>query len=671
MSSNLFSFLLGCLCFINFKVHAQDQVTADSLAKIYNEQHLNDSSRLELLRKLSFNEVKDYNLALKYAEELITLAEHEHNDKYLFHGYFQKGHKFRLLGNYDEALEAYFTSAEIAKRSGSLAREGSAYSTIAGVYSLTGNHENAMLYHRKAIVAFKDAKDSATLASIILNAGEAFRLNKDHDSALLYFQEAEKIFDIKNVVLGKAYALGNIGMIYADQGNYAAAKKNFQTAIPILNAAKDYYPVCVYLTSLSDISLEEGDAQSALDYATESLRLAQEHDLTEQISDANLKLSALYEKAGKFPEALRYFKSHITFKDSINDKASEQKMFNLRTKFEVSQEQDKLLDMKRKRNLNRLMLFIALGVLLVIMFLVFKLLKNNRQKHKAYTLVTKEKAITEKQRDQTNKALEELKRTQAHLIQAEKMASLGELTAGIAHEIQNPLNFVNNFAEVNSELIAELIEAHGKGNMQDLGVLLKEILDNEKKISQHGKRAEAIVKGMLEHSRTGTPEKRLTNINRLTDEYFRLAYLGLRAKDKSFTAVTQTDFDPDAGKINIMPQEIGRVILNLSNNAFHAVSARSRESTDNYSPTVIARTKRTGGQLLIVIKDNGAGISSANKEKIFQPFFTTKGPGIGTGLGLSISYDIVKAHGGELTFESEPGTGTEFTITLPRDADSS
>jgi signal transduction histidine kinase len=640
---------------------------ADSLARIYQHNQLRDTARLELLRKLSFNEVTDYNLALRYAEELILLSEKEANDKYLFHGYFQKGNKYRILGNYDQALEAYFKSADIAKRSGSPGREGSAYSTIASIYSLAGNHENSTLYHRKAVAALKDAKDSVALASIILNAGEAFRLHKDYDSALVYFREAEKIFEVKEKPEGKAYALGNIGMIYTDRGNYETAKTNFNEAIKILESAGDYYPVCAYLISLSYISLEEGDAQGALDYAHESLRLAQQHKLLEQISDANLQLSSLYETAGKFPEALIFYKNYIVFKDSLNDRASDQKMANLRTNFEVSQEQEKVLEMKKKRNLNRLLLFISLGILLVITVLVLKLLKNNRQKQKAFTLIRKEKEMTEEQRDQTNKALQELKRAQAHLIQSEKMASLGELMAGIAHEIQNPLNFVNNFSEINTELITELQEENNKENPEAVRVLSEEIFSNEKKINQHGKRADAIVKGMLEHSRTGAPEKRSTNINRLADEYFRLAYLGLRAKDKSFSATTNTDFDPDAGKINIVPQEIGRVILNISNNAFHAVAARSKEAPDDYTPAVTVSTKKTNDQLQIVVKDNGAGIPVTTKEKIFQPFFTTKGPGVGTGLGLSISYDIVKAHGGEISFQSEQGNGSEFTITLPLD----
>ena len=272
------------------------------------------------------------------------------------------------------------------------------------------------------------------------------------------------------------------------------------------------------------------------------------------------------------------------------------------------------------------------------------------------------------------KAYTELKATQAQLIQSEKMASLGELTAGIAHEIQNPLNFVNNFSEVNQELLQEMNEEINKGNLDEVKLLVKDVIDNEQKINQHGKRADAIVKGMLQHSRSSNGQKEPTDLNALADEYLRLSYHGLRAKDKSFNADFKTDFDPTLTKINVIPQDIGRVLLNLINNAFYAVQTRhalslqhalSQQTPPSYKPTVIISTKNLGDQIEISVKDNGNGIPPEIENKIFQPFFTTKPTGQGTGLGLSLSYDIVKAHGGELSFETNIGVGTEFIIQLP------
>jgi len=268
-------------------------------------------------------------------------------------------------------------------------------------------------------------------------------------------------------------------------------------------------------------------------------------------------------------------------------------------------------------------------------------------------------------------SLEDLKNTQTQLVHAEKMASLGELTAGIAHEIQNPLNFVNNFAEVSIELIAEAI--HEFPLQQSISQILDDINQNLEKIHHHGKRADAIVKGMLQHSRTNSGQKEPTDINALAEEYLRLSYHGLRAKDKTFNANFETDFNPNLPKIEIVPQEIGRVLLNLINNAFYAVSERHKKETPTgsktptgleYRPTVTISTKNPGDRIEISVKDNGSGIPEEIKNKIFQPFFTTKPTGQGTGLGLSLSYDIVKAHGGEIRVSSIENQGTEFTITL-------
>jgi signal transduction histidine kinase len=274
-------------------------------------------------------------------------------------------------------------------------------------------------------------------------------------------------------------------------------------------------------------------------------------------------------------------------------------------------------------------------------------------------------------------SLENLKTTQSQLIQSEKMAALGELTAGIAHEIQNPLNFVNNFSEVNQELISDLKSEIQKGNIEEVNSLANDIESNEEKINHHGKRADAIVKGMLQHSRSSSEKKELTDINALCDEYLRLSYHGLRAKDKSFNA--KYEFHPDSNlpKVNVVPQDIGRVVLNLINNAFYAVSekqkAESAKPGSSFEPTVIVSTHYSlspgegQGEALITVKDNGPGIPDSIKEKIFQPFFTTKPTGQGTGLGLSLSYDIVKAHGGELKVDTSEGEGSIFTVHLYMD----
>ncbi|MBL7723949.1 MAG: GHKL domain-containing protein [Chitinophagaceae bacterium] len=279
-------------------------------------------------------------------------------------------------------------------------------------------------------------------------------------------------------------------------------------------------------------------------------------------------------------------------------------------------------------------------------------------------LEQKRKAI-EETNSALQKSLEELKAAQAQLIQSEKMASLGELTAGIAHEIQNPLNFVNNFSDVSSELVDEMNEEIGKGNLEDAKQIAQDLKQNLEKISHHGKRAGDIVKGMLQHSRSSSGIKELTDINALADEYLRLAYHGLRAKDKTFNAAMKTDYDESIGLIKIIPQDIGRVVLNLITNAFYAVTERKKLAVEGYEPIVTVSTKKYNDRVEVHVKDNGTGIPQKALDKIFQPFFTTKPTGQGTGLGLSLSYDIVKAHGGELKVETKEGEGTTFIIELP------
>jgi signal transduction histidine kinase len=261
--------------------------------------------------------------------------------------------------------------------------------------------------------------------------------------------------------------------------------------------------------------------------------------------------------------------------------------------------------------------------------------------------------------------LEDLKTTQTQLIQSEKMASLGELTAGIAHEIQNPLNFVNNFSEVNTELIEELKTELQADNKKEAFAIADNIKENQQKINDHGKRADAIVKGMLHHSRANTSKKEPTDINALADEYLRLSYHGLRAKNIAFNANFTTDFDETIAKIEVTPQDIGRVLLNLYNNAFYSVSEKKAQLNGTFEPLVSVTTKGTKGKIEISVKDNGIGIPQKVLDKIYQPFFTTKPTGQGTGLGLSLSYDIIKAHGGELSVKTTEAEGAEFIIVLP------
>ncbi|HCW08672.1 MAG TPA: two-component sensor histidine kinase [Cytophagales bacterium] len=364
------------------------------------------------------------------------------------------------------------------------------------------------------------------------------------------------------------------------------------------------------------------------------------------------ELAKFYAEQRQFEKAYSYNSNFIAQTKSLDSANSQLKISPYEIERNDLQQLDSINVLKQRQAVqaatikqDNIMLWISLAALLIIsvsLSFVYRQYRTNK------------------------KTLESLRKTQQQLVLAEKMASLGELTAGIAHEIQNPLNFINNFSEVNKELLTEMDEEIQKGNFEGVKLLAKDVISNQEKINHHGKRADAIVKSMLQHSRKSTGQKELIDVNEMCEEYLRLAYHGLRAKDKSFNAKFETNLDPTAGKVNIIAQDVGRVILNLINNAFYAVNEKKNSnSVSNYEPEVTIGTKKINSDVVITVRDNGTGIKQEVIDKIFQPFFTTKPTGLGTGLGLSLSYDIVKAHGGEIKVESIVGEGTTFTIKLP------
>ena len=367
------------------------------------------------------------------------------------------------------------------------------------------------------------------------------------------------------------------------------------------------------------------------------------------------KILSDYYESRNSDSAVKYLKIFLRANEVLNSTLVTQQMQTISFDDEIRRIE---IQQEEKAYRDRMIFYLLVSGLLAVMVLTIYMYRANRARKKINQALAYQKS-------QLEITLTNLKSTQSQLIQSEKMASLGELTAGIAHEIQNPLNFVNNFSEVNTELIDELQKELKTGNNEEAISISNDIKFNEQKINHHGKRADAIVKGMLQHSRSSSGQKEPTNINALCDEYLRLAYHGLRAKDKSFNAAFETVFDDSIGIIAIQPQEMGRVILNLINNAFYAVTDRKKNTPGPYEPKVTVSTEKKGSQIWISIKDNGTGIPQKVVDKIFHPFFTTKPTGQGTGLGLSLSYDIVKAHGGELKVDTKEGEGTTFIILLP------
>jgi signal transduction histidine kinase len=397
------------------------------------------------------------------------------------------------------------------------------------------------------------------------------------------------------------------------------------------------------------------------------LHTAQANDFFSFVSEAGKLITEYYQNKHNADSALFYQQINFdAYKKLYNDESSRQ----FQNSFFAEQKREaEIAEAKRiaaDQYAGKLRLYGMITIAIVALIIGIIVFRNNIRKQKSFDLLKKQKQEIDLQKSKLEVSITELQTTQSQLIQSEKMASLGELTAGIAHEIQNPLNFVNNFSEVNQELIAEMNSEIEKGNYAEVKAISKDITENEQKINHHGKRADAIVKGMLQHSRSSSGVKEPTDINALADEYLRLAYHGLRAKDKSFNSTMKTDFDESIGKINVLTQDLGRVILNLITNAFYAVTEKKKQGIEKYEPTVFVSTKKEGNKVMIKIRDNGMGIPGKVREKIFQPFFTTKPTGEGTGLGLSMSYDIItKGHGGEISVTTQEGEYTEFSILLP------
>ena len=520
-----------------------------------------------------------------------------------------------------------------------------------------GNDKEQISLYKKVDKLAKKTDDKILLGLININLGKVYmRLNK-LDSALIFEQKAA--YYAKQVDF-KRYA-GTINnytaMVYLKKGMYALALQHYHMALNEAIAQNDIQQMATEYSSLSVYYVETKNADSAIYYGRknlEALIAIQSKDLDKPYEE----LYKGYQLHGQIDSAYKYQGLTLSAKEKIliynASSAAEFHRLSFNDQLRTQQLQKGKTDFKTRIRIWMLLATIAILMLLAIIFY-----RNNRQKQKA-------NIVLNRQKKEVADALSQLKSTQMQLIQREKMASLGELIAGIAHEIQNPLNFVNNFSEVSIELLQELKEEEQAGNKEDVIALANDLAQNLQKINHHGSRADSIVKGMLEHSRIGMGEKELTDINNLADEFLKLSYHGLRAKDKSFNAELITKFNEHLPKLNVTPQDLGRVLLNLFNNAFYAVKEKKKLASADYKPEVTVVTAVENNQLLIIVKDNGNGIPQNIRDKIMQPFFTTKPTGEGTGLGLSLSYDIVvKGHGGNIVVNTQENGFTKFTISLP------
>ena len=653
--------ITGFLSIYLFSTHAQDNIISNLEKKLSTAQ--NDTIKANTLDSLSMYYMfftNKYDSSFYYLNKYVDFSFNLKDKKYLVLAYARLGFYYFNTSQLNAGLNISLKGLQLSDQYGINDYLSTLYYNISFIYYNLGDSALSIQNAFKGVQAFGNNKDPFYDIPLHLygHISSIYADGSNRDTALVYLHRLDSVVTVSKERSARDISYYYWVNFYLEFKDYpkadsvitlgiASCKKNgdFLVNSFYVYMASSYYKQGRYKETIAAAKL----ANNFIDVAVRSNAL-------------NL-IQSCYRKMGKIDSAYYYLRAS----DSIQNVVQNQSNINETQQIQFDQQLGKketqanqVLQSERNRNRQILLIFVtALAFLVLFGFIQWR---NSIQRRKANFLL-------QQQKEKVESTLSELKSAQSQLIQSEKMASLGELTAGIAHEIQNPLNFVNNFSELNKEMIEELYTERKKPsaerNEQLENEILNDIKGNEEKINLHGKRAEAIVKGMLQHSRTSTGAKEPTNISALADEYLRLSYHGLRAKDKTFNAEMKTDFDNRIGKINIVPQDIGRVLLNLYNNAFYAVNERRKVEGEGYEPTVSVSTKKLGNQVFISVKDNGNGIPQKVVDKIFQPFFTTKPTGKGTGLGLSLSYDIMKAHGGEIKVETKEGEGTSFIIQLP------
>ena len=612
----------------------------------------NDTSRALVWAGLSYEYAySDFDSSLLYAQKALKLSEEIDFNRGKANALIGFGNLYLRQGNYPQALQYEFKALELSEKFHFEREKAISLMELGYTYQNLSDYTRSFDFAIQARELFKGNSWGGYNVENEISITNTYMATNKKDSALLCMQ---KVYDDTQNKKTLAIILEVLGNIHTSLGNYTIAKEYLQRAISIDIKDNDLYSLIWAYNSTAKLYKATNQPDSCIYYSIKGHELAENIQLNEGILINSLLLSTEFE-ATDAAKALHYRKIYDAM---YNKMYGQDKVLALQKTIAEQQEREQQVAENRKANENRLKQFALIGGLSILLLVALFLYRNNRQKQKANKIL--------------ENTLSELKATQSQLIQSEKMASLGELTAGIAHEIQNPLNFVNNFSEVSKELLDEMKTELDNGNTSDAKDIADDVIQNLEKINHHGKRADAIVKGMLQHSQSRSGVKEPTDINKLADEYLRLSYQGLRAKDKSFNAILKTDFDESLsadeagiGNINIIPQDIGRVLLNLYNNAFYAVNEKKRQKGDTFEPAVSVSTKKMGNKIVIRVEDNGNGIPQKIIDKIFQPFFTTKPTGQGTGLGLSLGYDIVKAHGGKLKVMTKEGEGSEFIIELP------
>jgi signal transduction histidine kinase len=604
----------------------------------------------------------DFDKALEYYERAYQLADKKHYRDIIPALLGNIALVYLNKGNYPVSLQKFYATLKAAEATGNKLVIRSSLNNIGIIHFYQGKMKEAEQAYLKTLQLSRELSDTTGVILAYNNLGEVSLEQNDPSKALLYLSKAYKMAQAKNVPDMLVAVTNTLGDTYLRLDSTQEASNYFNTALRLSKEQGNARAACKALIGLAKVQNKQGLLPEALQSALEGLRRAQAMGQAQLLRDSYEVVAAVYEKMKDGNNAIKYFKNYKLYADSLVSIESERAAADYKAGYEFSKKE---LEFERKSLQQRWVIFSVIAAFISLLVILWLIIRNRKRLTLTYKDLQHKNELIEVQKQKAEATLVQLRATQSRLIQSEKMASLGELTAGIAHEIQNPLNFVNNFSEVSNELIAEMHLEMDRGDMVEAKAIANDIRQNLEKINHHGRRADAIVKGMLQHSRSSSAVKEATDINKLAGEFLHLAYHGLRAKDKTFTATLKTDYDSTIGDVNIIPQDIGRVMLNLFSNAFYAVAEKKKAHISGYEPTVSLSTLKKNGMVEIRIADNGDGVPKKILEKIFQPFFTTKPTGQGTGLGLSLSYDIVKAHGGELEVETIEGKGVVFNIQLP------
>jgi two-component system, NtrC family, sensor kinase len=631
-----------------------------------------DTSTVDQLnQKAETDEFTNADYSIRCAKLAYHLADSLHYSNGMAFADLLLSGAYTTLGNYRLALYYTFKCRDQARELDNHRLYVRSLSHLVECYSKLGEYNKALTTARICAASVQEYYPKR-MTFPLADLAKCHQSLHQNDSAIYYAKESLILYDLvltntdtanKLVSLDpRGYILQVLASAYLDKAEYDSSLKYFRKAIMYSIASNIGVDLIESYNGIAELFLAIGQVDSARWYSKKILEGRMAHYYPAGTIVATERLFRIYQRESKTDSALKYLEATAFLKDSLFNREKTVAAENITFS---DQEKEKELAAARLKYQNQIKIIALAGGFIAALVIAFLLYRYNRARQRAFDLLKKQQEETIRQKEKTDQALIHLKSTQSQLIQSEKMASLGELTAGIAHEIQNPLNFVNNFSEINAELMEEMENNFKSGNATDAFAIAETIKQNIEKVHAHGKRADAIVKSMLQHSRTSSGQKELVDINALADEYLRLSYQGFRSRDNSFHAKVKTDFDGSIGKITIIPQDISRVLVNIYNNAFYAVREKGLQSPNGYKPSILVATSKANGMVEITVKDNGRGIAENIRQKIFQPFFTTKPTGQGTGLGLSLAYDIIKAHGGKIEVESKENEGSEFVILLP------